>query len=114
LFSFLVVAEWLLCLDYSLRKSREEAHHSEREKEIIAKLKQLKIIPLKQQTQFVSIDQFDKYSIAFPLDKKGKYSQHLRLVLDDRPTLDEQLFNYIEDKYPDQLEAIKRLLKKLG
>jgi len=89
-------------------------HHTTREKETIAKLKQLKIITLKQQSYLVSVDEFDKHGISFPLDKKTQFSKHLRFVLDDVPTLDEQLLEFIEDKHPRRLEPIRRLLQKLG
>ena len=89
-------------------------HHATREKETIAKLKQLKMIPLKQQAYLVSVDEYEKHGISFPPPKSSQYSKHLKLVLEDLPTLDEQLLDYIEDKHPRQLESIKRLLQKLG
>lgn len=84
------------------------------EKDTITKLKQMKIIPLKQQSYLVSVDEFDTQNILFPLNKTTQYSKHLRIVLDDIPTLDEQLLNFIEDKHPRRMESIKRLLQKLG
>jgi predicted protein tyrosine phosphatase len=89
-------------------------HNTTCEKDTITKLKQLKIIPLKQQTHLVSIDEFNKHAISFPLDKSIRFSKHLKLVLDDIPTLDEQLLHFIEDKYPRRFDSIKRLLQRLG
>jgi hypothetical protein len=89
-------------------------HDDKEEKETIAKLKQMKIIPIKQRACLVSVNEFDKYAISFPLDKAIRYSKHLKLVLDDVPTLDEQLLNFIEDKHPRRVDSIKRLLQKLG
>ena len=77
-------------------------------------LKQMKIIPLKEQTRLVSIQEFHERAILFPLDKSTPYEKHLKLVLEDLPTLDERLIDYIEKKYPRRLESIKRLLKDLG
>lgn len=74
----------------------------------------MKIIPLKQQSYLVSVDEFDTYAISFPLDKTIKFSKHLKTVLDDIPTLDEQLLTVIEDKHPRNFDSIKRLLQKLG
>lgn len=85
-----------------------------RESDTINRLKQLKIIPLKNQSQLVSVDEFEKHTITFPLEKSVKYEKHLKLVLDDIPTVDEQLLNFIEDKYPRRFDSIKRLLKNLG
>ena len=84
------------------------------EKETIAKIKQMKIIPIKQQSRLASINEFEKYAITFPLDKSVKYSKHLKLVLEDIPTLDEHLLTFIEDKHPRQIDSIKQFLQKLG
>jgi hypothetical protein len=89
-------------------------HDEKRERETITKLKQLKIIPLRQQPYLVSIDEFDELAIKLPLDKSTRYSKHLKLVLDDVPTLDEQLLDFIEDKYPQRVDSIRTLLRKLG
>ena len=116
---FLLVAQWLVCLDYSLEQQRKDMHsdvdHDEkREKDTITKLKQLKIIPLRQQPNLVSIDEFDEHAIKLPLDKSTPYSKHLKLVLDDVPTVDEQLLNFIEVEYPKRVDSIAVLLRKLG
>jgi hypothetical protein len=111
----LLVAQWLVCLDYSLQQQqREEMYSGKREKETIARLKQLKIIPLKEQAYLVSVDQFDKENISFPLDKSVALSRHLKIVLDDVPILDQHLLTFIEDKYPQRFDSIKKLLRKLG
>jgi hypothetical protein len=92
-----------------------DTHHDEkRETETITKLKQLKIIPLRQQSYLVSINEFDEHAIYFPPQKSIHFSKHLKLVLDDVPTLDEQLLDFIEDKYPQRVDSIKKLLRKLG
>ncbi|CAF3404047.1 unnamed protein product [Rotaria socialis] len=108
------IAQWLACLDYSLQEQREEMNYKERESETIAKLKKLKIIPLKDHSRLVSVDEFDKHAISFPLSKSNKFAKHLKLVLDDLPTVDEQLINFIEDKYPRRAESIQRLFQNLG
>src|SRR5438105_1942202 len=89
-------------------------HNDKSEKETISKLKNMKIIPLKDQSRLVSVDEFDKNGISFPLNKSIAYSKHFRIVLDDIPTLDEQLLNIIDDKYPRRIDSIKKLLRKLG
>ncbi|UJR37109.1 hypothetical protein I4U23_029813 [Adineta vaga] len=113
------IAQWLVCLDYSLEQQRKQIyfdhdHNEKNEEDTITKLKQMKILPIKQHSRLMSVNEFNKYSISFPLDKSIRFSKHLKLVLDDMPTLDEQLLNIIEDKYPRQLDSIKRLLRKLG
>ncbi|CAF2658198.1 unnamed protein product [Rotaria sp. Silwood2] len=108
------IAQWLVCLDYSLQQQREEMNYKERENDTITKLKQLKIIPLKDQSHLVSVDEFSKHTISFPPDKSTQFSKHLKLILDDIPILDEQLLNFIEDKYPRRVDSIKRLLLNLG
>jgi len=77
-------------------------------------LKQMKIIPLKDQTRLVSIEEFNQRAILFPIDKSAPYEKHLKIVLEDLPTIDEKLLEYIEKKYPRRLESIKSLLKDLG
>ncbi|CAF4156233.1 unnamed protein product, partial [Rotaria magnacalcarata] len=109
-----LVAQWLACLDYSLQEQREDMNYKERESETIAKLKKLKIIPLKDHSRLVSVDEFDKHAISFPLSKSNNFSKHLKLVLDDLPTVDEQLINFIEDKYPRRADSIQRLFQNLG
>ncbi|CAF3529276.1 unnamed protein product, partial [Rotaria sp. Silwood2] len=52
-------------------------------------------------------------AIFFPFDKSIPYAKHLKIVLEDLPTIDERLLDYIEKKYPRRLESIKRLLKDL-
>lgn len=77
-------------------------------------LKQMKIIPLKNQTKLVSIQQFADRAILFPVDKSANYSKQLRIVLEDLPAIDERLIECIENKYPRRLDSIKRLLQDLG
>lgn len=110
----ILVAQWLLCLDYSLVQGRHDAHYFTREKETINRLKQLKMIPLKHEAHLVSMDEYEKQGIMLPSAKSAQLSKHLKLVLDDLPTLDEQLLNFVEDKQARQLDSIKSLLKKLG
>jgi hypothetical protein len=118
MFSFLV-AQWFLCIDYSLQQEREKPefnidHDDGTGMTTMAELKQMKIIPLRQQSRLVSIEEFHERAILFPLDKSIPYAKHLKLVLEDVPTIDERLLEYIENKYPRRLESIKRLLKDLG
>ncbi|CAM4909922.1 unnamed protein product [Rotaria socialis] len=113
------IAQWLLCIDYSLQQQRERPgfnndQDDDTEQTTIAELKQLKIIPLRQQSQLVSIDEFENRTILFPPDKTIKYAKHLKIVLDDLPTIDDRLLYYIEDKYPRRLDSIKALLTTLG
>ena len=84
------------------------------EKTTIQQLKQMKIIPLKNQEQLVSIEQIQEGTILFPLEKTIQYQKYLRLVYDDLPTLDGSLIDLIEKKYPHRLESIKALLKEMG
>ncbi|CAF2946901.1 unnamed protein product, partial [Rotaria sp. Silwood2] len=112
------IAQWFLCIDYSLQQEREKPgfnidDDNQKEQTTIEQLKQMKIIPLKDQTQLVSIDQYQERAILFPLDKSIPYPKHLKIVLEDLPTIDERLLIYIETKYPRRLESIKRLLKDL-
>ena len=117
--SNVLVAQWLVCLDYVLLNQRDPAHSGsmsehKRQEEIIAKLKQMKIIPLKQEQHLVSIAELDKGTVLFPLDKSNRYAKSLALVLNDVPLLDDQLLNFIEDNYPRRNDSIKKLLIKLG
>ena len=114
-----LVAQWLLCIDYSLQQERERPgfnvdDDNEWQKTTIEQLKQMKILLLKDQTRLVSIELFQPQTIFFPLDKSIIYPKHVRLVLEDLPTLDERLLDFIERKYPHRLESIKHLLKDLG
>jgi hypothetical protein len=116
---YILVAQWLVCLDYSLQQQRDQLpynniHNETQEKETISKLKQMKIIPLKDQSRLVSVSDFEKHGITFPLNKSIAYSTHFRIVLDDIPRLDEQLLDFIEDKYPRRVDSIKKLLRKIG
>ncbi|CAF1357013.1 unnamed protein product, partial [Didymodactylos carnosus] len=77
-------------------------------------LKEMKILPLQHQSHLVSINDYLTTPIFFPLEKSAKYSKHLKILLQDLPTLDEQLFTYIEQVHPQRLDNIKRLLKNLG
>jgi hypothetical protein len=115
----ILVAQWFLCIDYSLQQEREKPgfnidHDDQNEITTIDQLKQMKIIPLREQTRLVSIDEFNERTILFPLDKSSQFDKHLKLVLEDLPTIDERLLEYIENKYPRRLESIKHLLKDLG
>ena len=115
----MLVAQWLVCLDYVLLNQRDSAQSGamsehKRQEEIITKLKQMKIIPLKQEQCLVSIAEFEKGTILFPLNKSIPYSKSLALVLNDVPLLDDQLLNFIEDNYPRRTDSIKKLLIRLG
>ncbi|CAF3179029.1 unnamed protein product [Rotaria sp. Silwood2] len=97
------IAQWFLCIDYSLQQERERPgfnidDDNQREQTTIEQLKQMKIIPLKDQTQLVSIEQYQERAIFFPLDKSISYAKHLKIVLEDLPTIDERLLDYIEKK----------------
>ena len=74
----------------------------------------MKIIPIKDQTRLVSIEEFNQRTILFPLDKSIKYEKHLKIVLEDLPMIDERLLEYIEKKFPRRLDSIKHLLRDLG
>jgi hypothetical protein len=103
-----------VCLDYSLVEEQKEMHHTIDKKETIKQLKKLKMIPLKHRSHLVSADEFEQLGISFPLEKSDRLSKYLKLILDDLPTLDEQLLDFIEDKHPRRIESIKRLLRELG
>ncbi|CAF1649386.1 unnamed protein product, partial [Didymodactylos carnosus] len=49
----------------------------------MAELKKMKIIPLRQQTRLVSVEEFDQRAILFPFDKTIRYEKHLKIVLED-------------------------------
>jgi hypothetical protein len=117
--TLILVAQWFLCIDYSLQQEREQPgfnldENNSNEITTMDQLKQMKIIPLKDQSRLVSIEEFNQRAILFPLDKSTKFDKHLRIVLEDLPTIDERLLQYIENKYPRRLESIKSLLKDLG
>jgi hypothetical protein len=114
-----LVAQWFLCIDYSLQQERDKPgfnidNNEQDQMTTIDQLKQMKIIPLKQQSKLVSIEEMKERAILFPLDKSVPYKKHLKLVLEDLPTIDERLMEYIEKKYPRRLESIKHLLEDLG
>jgi len=113
------IAQWFLCIDYSLQQERERPgfnfdDNEQTETTTMDQLKQMKIIPLKDQTRLVSIEEFNQRTILFPLDKSIKYEKHLKIILEDLPTIDERLIEYIEKKFPRRLESIKHLLRDLG
>lgn len=115
----LLVAQWFLCIDYSLQQEREKPGFNLDDDDgaqvtSMTELRKMKIIPLRDQKRLVSIDEFDQRAILFPLDKKVAYAKHLRIVLEDTPIIDERLLNYIENQYPRRFESVKRLLKELG
>ncbi|CAF3642825.1 unnamed protein product, partial [Rotaria sp. Silwood2] len=86
--------------------------HNERvETTSITELKQLKIIPLNGHSRLVSIDEYYEQVILFPLSKTAQYKKPFKIVLNDLPTLDERLLQYIEDKFPRRYESIVNLLK---
>ncbi|CAF3623985.1 unnamed protein product [Rotaria sp. Silwood1] len=114
-----LVAQWLLCIDYILQQQQESEQtrgsHNERvETTSITELKQLKIIPLNGHSRLVSIDEYYEQVILFPLSKTAQYTKSFKIVLNDLPTLDERLLQYIEDKFPRRYESIVNLLKRLG
>ncbi|CAF4554662.1 unnamed protein product [Rotaria sp. Silwood2] len=114
------IAQWLLCIDYSLQQERErpgfnnDDDNDENEMTTMNELKQLKIIPLRHQSRLVSFDEFEERTILFPLDKSIKFEKHLKIILDDLPTIDNRLLDYIEDKYPRRIDSVKTLLTNLG
>ncbi|CAF1112321.1 unnamed protein product [Rotaria sordida] len=113
------IAQWLLCIDYILQQQQEGEQtyvgHNERvETTSITELKQLKIIPLNGHSRLVSIDEYYEQVILFPLSKTAQYKKPFKIVLNDLPTLDERLLQYIEDKFPRRYESIVNLLKRLA
>ncbi|CAF2878871.1 unnamed protein product [Rotaria sp. Silwood2] len=113
------IAQWLLCIDLILQQQQEgeqtRGGHNERvETTSITELKQLKIIPLNGHSRLVSIDEYYEQVILFPLSKTAQYKKPFKIVLNDLPTLDERLLQYIEDKFPRRYESIVNLLKRLG
>jgi hypothetical protein len=115
----IVVAQWLVCIDYILEQQQETeqprgGYNEKFESTTIAELKQLKIIPLSGQSRLVSMDEYNDQVILFPLSKTIPYNKPFKIVLDDLPTLDGRLLEYIEDKFPRRYESIECLLKKLG
>ena len=106
-------------MDYSLQQQQREQPLSDnlqkkKMEETINKLKQMKIIPLKTHSHFVSIEEFEKNTILFPWEKSKKYNKDLKLILEDVPVIDEQFLNLIEEQHPRRLDSIRKLLQKLG
>jgi hypothetical protein len=91
-----------------------DSQQRKKSEETIARLKQMKILPLRLHPHFVSIDQFEKNTVLFPFEKSTKYTKDLRLVLDDVPIIDEELLNFIEDKHSRRSDSIRKLLRDLG
>ncbi|CAF1258977.1 unnamed protein product [Adineta steineri] len=113
------IAQWFLCIDYSFQQERDQPDfnyndNDQNEITTMDQLKQMKIIPLQQQTRLVSIEEMKDKAIFFPLDKSTEFAKYLKLVAEGLPTIDERLMEYIEKKYPRRLNSIKDLLKKLG
>ncbi|CAM4933155.1 unnamed protein product [Rotaria socialis] len=113
------IAQWLLCIDYSLQQEREKPgfnfdHDDGSGVTTMEELKKMKIIPLQHQSRLVSIEEFSQRAILFPLNKKTPYAKYLKIVLEDTPMIDERLLDFIESKYPRRFDSIKRLLKDLG
>lgn len=105
------IAQWLLCLNYSLEQMKYSCDTDDDE----IQLKDLKMIPIESQNELVSTNEM---KIFFP-DTKEKISndgneQKLMKFLNDLPTVKIELFNYIEQNYADRLPDIKDLLKKCG
>ncbi len=116
---YVLVAQWLLCIDYILQQQQENeqsrSDHNERiETTTISELKQLKIIPLSGHTRLISINEYNDGVILFPLSKTAQYNKPFKIILDDLPRLDERLLEYIEEKFPRRYQSIECLLKKLG
>ncbi|CAF1279749.1 unnamed protein product [Adineta steineri] len=112
------IAQWFLCIDYSFQQERDQPDfnyndNDQNEITTMDQLKQMKIIPLQQQTRLVSIEEMKDKAIFFPLDKSTEFAKYLKLVAEGLPTIDERLMEYIEKKYPRRLNSIKDLLKKL-
>lgn len=114
----LLVAQWFICLDYSLQQQREQLASAALQKkkmdETLAKLKKMKIIPLKSQAYFVSMEEYEKNTVLFPWEKSKKYSKDLKLILEDVPVIDSDLLAFIEEQHPRRLDSIRKLLQKLG
>ncbi|UJR16805.1 hypothetical protein I4U23_003704 [Adineta vaga] len=113
------IAQWFLCIDYSLQQEREKPSFNlddteHNELTTIDQLKKLKIIPLQEQTRLVSIEEMKERVILFPLDKSTQFSKYLKLAAEGLPTIDQRLIEYIEKKYPRRLDSIKNLLKSIG
>ena len=111
------MAQWLICLDYSLQQQRVQNSFDssyKKKDDTFDRLKQLKIIPLQSCSYLISLDEYQNNTIYFPLDKSKNYARHLRLVLDDVPILDEQLMNFIAEKYPQRFQLCRKLLEKFG
>ena len=114
----ILVAQWLLCIDYTLQQQEtEQSHGGQKERfttTALAELKKLKIIPLSGQSRLVSIDEYHEEIILLPSPKTARYSKPFKIVLDDLPRLDERLLEYIEQVDPRRFESIECLFKKLG
>lgn len=105
-------------MDYSLQQQREQLVSDTLQKkkmdETIVKLKKMKIIPLKSQSYFTSIEEYEKNTIYLPWEKSKKYAKDLRLILEDVPVIDEQFLSYIEEQHPKRFDSIRKLILRLG
>ncbi|CAF0986825.1 unnamed protein product [Adineta steineri] len=108
------VAQWFICLDYSLQEQHAFDRWQNKKDDTFDRLKLLKIIPLQFSKHLVSLHEFQHDTIFFPLNKSTKYARHLRLILDDVPILDHRLIIYIEDHYSRRFQSCRKLLEKLG
>ncbi|CAM4834054.1 unnamed protein product [Rotaria magnacalcarata] len=104
------ISQWLMCVNYCL----EQMKYLDNNEDDTIELKELKIIPIENQTKLVSTNEM---KIFFPDTKQINFTdvdeKFIRL-LNDLPTVKLELFDYIERNHVDRLEEIKELLKKFG
>ena len=99
-----------MCLNYSL----EQMKYLDNNDDDTVQLKELKMIPIENQTELVSTNQM---TIFFPNITQKTFidiDQKFIKLLNDLPTVKIELFDFIEQNYIDRLEEIKELLKKFG
>lgn len=102
------IAQWLICLNYSLDQMKYLDNNNDDD---TIHLKELKMIPIENQTELVSTNEM---TIFFPHTPSTKIDQKFLQLLNDLSTVKRELFDYIKQNYNDRLEEIIKLLKKFG
>lgn len=105
------IAQWLMCLNYSLEQMKYIDSHDDDD---TVQLKDLKMIPIENQAELVSTNEM---TIFFPDTTQNILAENDRKfvhLLNDLPTVKIELLNYLEQNHADRFEEIKDLLKKFG
>ncbi|CAF4224734.1 unnamed protein product, partial [Rotaria sp. Silwood2] len=104
------IAQWLICLNYSLEQMKYLSYSDDD----TIQLKELKMIPIENQTELVSTNEMTIFFPDTTQMNSTEIDRKLIKLLNDLPTVKIELFHYIEQNYIDRLQEIKELLKKFG